>query len=134
MLNMCSRETLLASLNSSIVFPHITAELRKRGKFDGFSEERMKSLLEGMWNKVEYALNELRKMAGQLKEYSDSKGMKSVLNGSTSKYHFGGSMFHVLPQSSTFFHILCLTNFLQVLLIDNKIDQVPPFRYINWEV
>ena len=94
----------------------------------------MKAVLEGMWNKVEYALNELRKMTGQLEECSDSKGMKSVLNGSTFKYHFGGSRFHVLPQSYTFSHILCLTNFLQVLLIGNQIDQVPPFRYINWYI
>ena len=37
----------------------------------------------------------------------------------------------MLPQSNTFSHGLCLDNFLQVLLIGNKIDQVPPFRYIN---
>ena len=28
-------------------------------------------------------------------------------------------------------HGLCLDNFLQVLLIVNQIDWVPPFRYIN---
>ena len=35
---------------------NIIAEFRKRGKFGGFSEESMQSLLEGMWNKIEYAL------------------------------------------------------------------------------
>ena len=43
----------------------IVAELSKRGKFGGFSEEGMQSLLEGMWNKVEYALKGSRKLAGQ---------------------------------------------------------------------
>ena len=37
----------------------------------------------------------------------------------------------MLPQSYTFSHGLCLNNFLQVLLIYNQRDQVPPFRYIN---
>ena len=37
----------------------------------------------------------------------------------------------MLPQSYTFYHDLCLNNFLQVLLICNQRDQVPPFRYIN---
>ena len=37
---------------------NIVAELRKRGKFGGFSEEKMQSLLEGMWNKAEYALKD----------------------------------------------------------------------------
>ena len=32
------------------------AELIKRGTFGGFSEERMQSVIEVMWNKVEYAL------------------------------------------------------------------------------
>ena len=35
---------------------NIVAELRKRGTLGGFSEERMQSVLEGMWNKIEYAL------------------------------------------------------------------------------
>ena len=34
------------------VLGKIIAELRKRGKFGGFSDERMQLLLEGMWNKV----------------------------------------------------------------------------------
>ena len=34
----------------------IVVELRKRGTFGGFSDESMKSLLEGMWNKLEYDL------------------------------------------------------------------------------
>ena len=37
----------------------------------------------------------------------------------------------MLPQSYTFYHGLCLNNLLQVLLICNQRDQVPPFRYIN---
>ena len=37
----------------------------------------------------------------------------------------------MLPQSYTFYHGLCLNNFLQVLLICNQRDQVPPFRCIN---
>ena len=37
----------------------------------------------------------------------------------------------MLPQSYKFSHGLCLNNFLQVLLISNKRDQVTPFRYIN---
>ena len=37
----------------------------------------------------------------------------------------------MLLQSYTFSHCLCLNNFLQVLLICNQRDQVPPFRYIN---
>ena len=45
---------------------NIVAELRKRRTFDGFSEERMQSLLKEMWNKVEYALKDPQKSAGQL--------------------------------------------------------------------
>ena len=37
----------------------------------------------------------------------------------------------MLPQSYTFYHSLCLNDFLQVLLICNQRDQVTPFRYIN---
>ena len=37
---------------------NIVIELRKRGTFDGFSEERKQSLIELMWNKVEYALKD----------------------------------------------------------------------------
>ena len=37
----------------------------------------------------------------------------------------------MLPQSYTFSHGLCLNNFLQVWLVCNQRDQVPPFRYIN---
>ena len=36
---------------------NIVVELRKRGIFGGFDEDRMQSLPEGMYNKVEYALN-----------------------------------------------------------------------------
>ena len=45
---------------------NIVAELRRRGTFGGFSEERMQSLIEGMWNKVEYDLKDSQKVAGQL--------------------------------------------------------------------
>ena len=38
------------------VLGDIGVELRKRGTFGGFSEERVQSVLEGMWNKLEYAL------------------------------------------------------------------------------
>ena len=38
------------------VLGDIVPDLRKRVTFGGFSEERMQSLLEGMWNKVEHAL------------------------------------------------------------------------------
>ena len=37
----------------------------------------------------------------------------------------------MLPHSYEFSHSLCLNNFLQVWLIGNQRDQVPPFRYIN---
>ena len=37
----------------------------------------------------------------------------------------------MIPQSYEFSHGLCFNNFLQGLLIGNKIDQVTPFRYIN---
>ena len=40
---------------------NIVAELRKRGTFGGFSEERMQLVLEGMWDKVEYDLNDAQK-------------------------------------------------------------------------
>ena len=50
---------------------NIVAELRKRGNFGGFGQQRMHSMLEGMWNKVEYDLKDSRNMAGQLEECSD---------------------------------------------------------------
>ena len=84
-----------------------------------------------MCNKLEYTLKYSLQLAGQLEECSNSKLMKSVLNGRTFKYHFGGGRFHMLPQSYKFSHGLCLNNFLQVLFICNQRDQVPPFRYIN---
>ena len=91
----------------------------------------MQSLLEVMWNKVEYSLKDLRRVAGQVEECSDSKGMQSVLNGSTFKYHFWVGRFHMLPQSYEFSHSLCLNNFLQVLLIGNQRDRVTLFIYIH---
>ena len=56
---------------SDEVLGNIAAELRKRGTFGGFSEKRMKSSLEGMWNKVEYNFKDSRKSSGQLEECSD---------------------------------------------------------------
>ena len=53
------------------VLGNIVAELRKRGTFGGFSEERMQSLLEGMWNTVEYAFTDSQKSASQPEECSD---------------------------------------------------------------
>ena len=44
----------------------IIFELRKILIFGVFNEERMQSVLEGMWNKVEDALKDSRKMAGKL--------------------------------------------------------------------
>ena len=44
---------------------NIIAELRKRGAFCGFSEERMQSILEVIWNKVEYDLKDKLKAAGR---------------------------------------------------------------------
>ena len=37
----------------------------------------------------------------------------------------------MLPQYYKISHRLCLNNFFQVLLIDNQIDQVTLFKYIN---
>ena len=39
-------------------------ELSKRDKFIGFSKDRIQSLLEGMWNKVEYVLKNSRDAVG----------------------------------------------------------------------
>ena len=39
----------------------------------------------------------------------------------------------MLPQYYKCSQGLCLNNFLQVWLIGNKIYQVTPFRYINWD-
>ena len=47
------------------VLGNIVAELRKRGKFERFSEERMQSVLERMWKKVDYDLNDSQNMEGQ---------------------------------------------------------------------
>ena len=38
----------------------------------------------------------------------------------------------MIPQSYKFSHRLCLNKFLQVLLLDNQRDKVPPFICINW--
>ena len=45
----------------------------------------MQSLLEVMWNKVEYALRGSLKLVGQLEKCSNSKVTQSVLNGRTFK-------------------------------------------------
>ena len=68
---------------------NIIAELRKSGTFGGFIEESMQLLLEGMWDKVEYALKDSKKSAGQLEECSDSKVIQSVFNGRTLNTIFG---------------------------------------------
>ena len=39
----------------------------------------------------------------------------------------------MLPQYYNVSHGLCLNHFPQVFLIGNQIDQVLPFRYINWD-
>ena len=46
-----------------------------------------------MWNKIDYALKDLQKLVGQLEDFSDSKWMQGVLNGSNFKCHFGGGWF-----------------------------------------
>ena len=38
------------------VLENIISDLRKRGTFGSFSEERMQLVLEGTWDKVEYNL------------------------------------------------------------------------------
>ena len=116
---------------SDEVSGNIVADLRKRGTFGGFSGERMQLLIYGMWNKVEYALKDSQKAAGQLEECFDSKEMQSVLNGRTSKYIFWRGTFDMLPLSYKCSHCLCLNNFLQVLLIGNQRNQVTSFGYIN---
>ena len=70
-------------------------------------------------------------MTGQFEDCSDSKGVQKGLNGRALKYNFWGGRFHMFLQSYECSHGLCLDNFLQVLLIVNQIDWVPPFRYIN---
>ena len=47
------------------VLGNIVAELRKRGNFERFSEERMQSVLERMWKKVDHDLNDSQNMEGQ---------------------------------------------------------------------
>ena len=71
---------------------NIIEQLSRRGKSVGFSGERMRSLLEGIWNKVEYGLRDSLKSAGLFEECSDPKVMQSVLNGRTFKYHFWGEV------------------------------------------
>ena len=45
---------------------NITAELRKSGPFGGFIEESMQLLFEGMWDKIDYALKDSKKLSGRL--------------------------------------------------------------------
>ena len=61
----------------------------------------------------------------------DKGEQKQLKKRSTFQYHFWGGRFHMLPKPYKFSHRLCLNNFLQVWLIGNQRDQVPPFRYIN---
>ena len=72
---------------------NIVAELRRRGTFGGFSEERMQSVLEGIWNKLKYDFKDSQKMACRLEYFSDSKGMQSMFIVRYFKYHFGGVCF-----------------------------------------
>ena len=71
------------------VLENTVEALMKRGTFGVFREEWMQLVLEGMWNTVEYALKDSRKMTDQLEECSDSKRMKSVLKENPFKHHFG---------------------------------------------
>ena len=80
---------------------------------------------------VEYALKDSQKMAGQLEECSDPKGVQSMLNGRNFQYHFGEGRLHMLPQSYKFPHGLCLNSFLQVWFIDNQRNRVTLFICIN---
>ena len=73
-------------------------------------------LLEVMCNNVEYYLKDSQKAEGQLKEFSDSKRIQSVLNGRTFKYHLGGGRFHMLSHSYEFSHGLFLNHFLASLV------------------
>ena len=68
---------------------NIIAELRKSRTFGGFIEDSMQLLLEEMWDKVEYALKDSKKSAGQLEECSDSKVIQTVFNGRTLNTIFG---------------------------------------------
>ena len=52
---------------------NIIAWCRKRVKFGGFTEDMMQFLLERIWNKLQYALKDPRKLSGQLEECSDLK-------------------------------------------------------------
>ena len=54
-----------------------------------------------------------------------------MFNRSTFKYNFWEGRFHMLPQSYTFSHDLCLNNSIQVWLICIQRDQVPLFIHIN---
>ena len=67
---------------------NIISELRKRGMLGGVSEERIQKLFEGMWNKIKYALKDSQKLAGQLEECYDSKGIQSVLIGRAFKSNY----------------------------------------------
>ena len=68
---------------------NVIAELSKTGNFGIFIEDRIQLLLEGMWDKVDYALKDSKKSAGQLEECSDSKGMQNLFNGRTLNTIFG---------------------------------------------
>ena len=101
-------ETIRTSKDGIVdeVSRNIVSELSNRGIFCGFGEEMMQSLIEGICNKLEYTLNYSLQSAGQLEEFYNSKVMKSVLNGRTFKYNFGGGRFHILLQSHKISHVL----------------------------
>ena len=72
---------------------NIVSELRKRGTFGSFSEDRIQLLLEVIWNKVDNDLNYSRKDSGKLEECFDSKLIQSVLSGKSFSYHLGELVF-----------------------------------------
>ena len=67
----------------------------------------MQSVLEGIWNNLEYVLKDSQKMAGQLEECSGSKVMETMLNGRTFRCHFG---------EVGFIYFLSSINFLMVFV------------------
>ena len=89
---------------------NIVAELRKRGTFGSFSEDRIQLLLEVIWNKVENDLNYSRKDSGKLEECFDSKLIQSVLSGKSFSYHLGELVFIWFLSPIDFF-----TNFVWII-------------------
>ena len=72
-----------------------------------------------------------REFSVEILTKEEERWSKTAEEKNSFKYNFWVGRFHMLPQSYTFSHGLCLNNFLQVLLVCNQRDQVPPFIYIN---